>query len=203
MKILAIDPKELRECPKCGKTKELSRFIVKSKRNNGQARWCQDCRREYKKNYDTKNAEKIKNKFKEKKDQYNAARRQVYSDSPDEIRTRLKTWYDNNTRSRLYSSAKRRAKVRKLDFDITPQDVIVPEKCPVLGIELIVGTGCSHDQSPSLDRIIPSKGYVKGNIIVVSHKANSIKNNATVEEIKKVYDFYKSIEGSTSNNENS
>ncbi len=47
--------------------------------------------------------------------------------------------------------------------------------------------------SPSLDRIIPEKGYVKGNVIVVSNKANVIKNNATPEEIIAVGEFYKKL----------
>jgi hypothetical protein len=44
--------------------------------------------------------------------------------------------------------------------------------------------------SPSLDRIDNTKGYEKGNVIMVSHMANSIKNQATPSQIKKVADFY-------------
>ena len=60
---------------------------------------------------------------------------------------------------------------------------------------MIVQIGTKDKQkSPSLDRIIPEKGYVKGNIIVVSLKANTMKNNATIEEIKNLYDFYNNID---------
>ena len=41
--------------------------------------------------------------------------------------------------------------------------------------------------SPSLDKVIPSLGYVKGNIWVISYRANTIKNNCTFEEIEKLY----------------
>jgi hypothetical protein len=56
----------------------------------------------------------------------------------------------------------------------------------VLGIPLQIGTGDKTDNSPSLDRIVPSKGYVIGNIEVMSDKANRIKTNASLEEIEKV-----------------
>jgi hypothetical protein len=65
---------------------------------------------------------------------------------------------------------------------------VVPDKCPILGIELFIsekGVGRT-DNSPSLDRIIPSLGYVKGNIAVISQRANRIKNDATLEEITKL-----------------
>jgi hypothetical protein len=56
--------------------------------------------------------------------------------------------------------------------------------CPVLGIPLIVGRGHARDTSPSLDRIDPTKGYVPGNVAVISHKANTMKSNATIDEIR-------------------
>ncbi len=51
----------------------------------------------------------------------------------------------------------------------------------------------NNDLTPSIDRINPKKGYVKENIIVVSMKANRIKTDATVEEIRKVADFYEKL----------
>ena len=47
--------------------------------------------------------------------------------------------------------------------------------------------------SPSFDRIDPTKGYVKGNVIIVSNKANVIKSNATVEELERVSSFYRQL----------
>jgi hypothetical protein len=54
------------------------------------------------------------------------------------------------------------------------------------------GSGILPD-SPSLDRVIPELGYVQGNVIWVSHRANSIKQNATAEEILAVGQFYKNL----------
>ena len=50
-----------------------------------------------------------------------------------------------------------------------------------------------NDLTPSIDRIDPKKGYVKDNIIVVSMRANRIENDATVDEIRKVADFYEKL----------
>ena len=92
----------------------------------------------------------------------------------------------------IFNSAKARAKRRKLPIDINLEDIIVPEYCPVLGIKLSRGNGKSQPNSPSLDRIKPELGYVKTNIKIISHKANTIKNNSTIEEIELVLDYMKS-----------
>lgn len=94
-------------------------------------------------------------------------------------------------RRRLANHAKRRAVARDLPYSITWRDVVIPKVCPVLGIELAtVGEGVVKPNTPSLDRIVPERGYVKGNIVVVSHRANSIKNNATLAELRRIVAFY-------------
>jgi hypothetical protein len=108
---------------------------------------------------------------------------------------RKKAWAEANpdryVRGRLVACAKLRAKKRDLPFNITPDDIVIPTHCPVLGIPILVSstrTCCAN--SPSIDRIIPSRGYVKGNVIVISMRANSIKSNAKPDEILKVAYFY-------------
>lgn len=90
---------------------------------------------------------------------------------------------------------KQRARLRGLPFDMVPEDFIIPLLCPVLGIELQIhlGDNSPKDNSPSVDRIIPTLGYVKSNIIIVSQKANQMKSNGTVEDMKKVYEFYRDL----------
>lgn len=70
-------------------------------------------------------------------------------------------------------------------------DIVVPERCPILGINLVRGVGQRTylDSSPSLDRIIPAKGYVRGNIAVISMRANRIKSDATLDELRSVVAF--------------
>ena len=97
----------------------------------------------------------------------------------------------DNPKLNFLVSARHRAKTDGVSFDITPDDIDIPEFCPVLGIKLQFnyGVGGAKDNSPSIDRLIPELGYVKGNIAVISWRANRIKNNATIDEIKKVYDW--------------
>lgn len=96
----------------------------------------------------------------------------------------------HNPISLLFKNAKRRAKQKKLEFTITKEHVKIPEFCPILGIPLHSNWGGSAcDNSPSLDRIDSAKGYVPGNVMIISFRANTLKNNATLEELKLVTDF--------------
>lgn len=98
----------------------------------------------------------------------------------------------SNPEKRLFWSAKHRAKKQNLDFDIELSDIVIPECCPILGYKLEQGEENIH-ASPSLDRIDSSKGYVKGNIQVISHRANSLKSDATVEELEKLVNYLKCL----------
>lgn len=80
--------------------------------------------------------------------------------------------------------AKARAAKNNLDFNIDYDDIIVPKKCPLLGIPLFVSDKKVGSNSPTIDRIICSKGYVKGNVLVISHKANCAKNSLTLKELE-------------------
>lgn len=92
----------------------------------------------------------------------------------------------------LHYRAKNRATRLNIPFNIEMEDIILPEYCPVLGIKLVCGNE-DLGSSPSLDRIVPELGYVKDNIVVISHRANTIKNNATKEEIRKVSEWLNKI----------
>ncbi len=89
-------------------------------------------------------------------------------------------------RVRMLNSAKRTHKTKGVPFDLEREDIVIPTYCPVLGIELAVNDGAVGPNSPSLDKIIPSLGYVKGNVRVISHRANTIKSDATIDELRKV-----------------
>ena len=66
--------------------------------------------------------------------------------------------------------------------------------CPALGIKMMVGTNEKGNwRSPSLDRIIPELGYVKGNVVIVSFKVNRVKNNSSLEELTKITNFYEGV----------
>ena len=86
--------------------------------------------------------------------------------------------------TKMLNSAKHRAKKGGYALSITEEDIVIPARCPILGIELAKAEGCHADNSPTLDKIDPTLGYVPGNVQVISHKANSMKHNATAEELR-------------------
>lgn len=100
-------------------------------------------------------------------------------------------YQEKDLRGYILRRAKTRAKKNNIPFDIDVEDIIIPKYCPVFGLELKskLGTRQGHgpnDNSPSIDRVNPELGYVKGNVRIISHKANTIKNNATIEDLRKV-----------------
>jgi hypothetical protein len=97
----------------------------------------------------------------------------------------------------ILTGVRHRAKITGVAFSITLDDLgPIPERCPVLGLPLIsrMGTGSGgRNDSPSIDRIENDKGYVPGNVMWVSYRANRIKCNATTEELVKISEFYKCL----------
>lgn len=98
-------------------------------------------------------------------------------------------WELKNLEKVLVKAAKARALKKGIEFSITHEDISVPEFCPLLGVKIASARGFGHgpsDYSPTLDRIDSAKGYVKGNVWVISALANRIKTNATIEQIAMV-----------------
>lgn len=85
---------------------------------------------------------------------------------------------------------RRKCRQQKIKFNLVATDIVIPEYCPALGIKL---ERCGGNNSPSIDRINPKKGYVRGNIIVVSLLANMIKSVATSDQIRAVANFYERL----------
>lgn len=98
----------------------------------------------------------------------------------------------SDKRRTLMHSARARAKKKGLPFDLTIEDIIVPDLCPVLGIPIFIvqSTSGGRDNSPSIDRRDNKLGYVKTNIDVISWRANRIKSDATPAELRLVADYY-------------
>lgn len=93
---------------------------------------------------------------------------------------------DNPYERRLFRAAKSRAVIKGREFNIELSDIIIPTICPVLNIPMV---------SPSVDRIDSNKGYIKGNIRVISKRANQLKNNATIQEMECVLADLKRLRG--------
>ena len=98
------------------------------------------------------------------------------------------SFYANNDRIRGYiiRNSKYCAKRRGIHFDLQFTDFELPEKCPILGIKLEYGAG-NDGNSPShatLDRIDNTKGYIPGNVMIISRLANAMKNEATFDQLQ-------------------
>lgn len=102
----------------------------------------------------------------------------------------------DNQLSIYYKCKKNNCKYSGIEFTLTLEDISdIPQVCPVLGIpiELYQGSGLQgiRDNSATLDRIDPSKGYTKENVRWLSGRANRLKSNMTLDEIQKLYTYMK------------
>jgi len=112
----------------------------------------------------------------------------------------IKKYFDNLTllKSLMLRNLRHSAKARNLEFNLTIDDLNLPTHCPILGIKLSYGKDPNTQVGASVDRIDNTKGYVKGNIVIMSRKANAMKNSASIDElqtfinnIQKLITFYK------------
>ena len=99
---------------------------------------------------------------------------------------------DNPEMFLLYQ-AKANAKKRELEFNLTKEDIVIPEYCPILKVKLSKKKG-NIKYSPSIDRINNSKGYIKGNVMIISTRANLMKNDASLEELKAFAQYYTNLD---------
>lgn len=99
-------------------------------------------------------------------------------------------WRYKNPEKYLLQTAKSRAKSKGLEFNIDLDDIKIPEVCPVFKtpFTLEIKKG-QNPRAPSLDRIDSSKGYVKGNVQIISWRANDLKSDGTPEEFKMLSEF--------------
>ena len=84
-----------------------------------------------------------------------------------------------------------RAQHKGLPFNITREDLVIPDVCPILKIPLIRGIGKATPNSPSVDRIDNTKGYLKGNVRIISFKANRAKGDMSLEDAERLVAYMK------------
>lgn len=104
-------------------------------------------------------------------------------------------WRDTNPKGYMLSRARCRARVANVPFDLTADDFEIPIYCPIFSdLKLEFSSGSVRpDNCPSLDRIEPEKGYVKGNVAVISMRANRIKSDGTLEELEAIVSYLKTF----------
>lgn len=108
----------------------------------------------------------------------------------------------------LFGAAMTRARKKGMEFSITVDDIVIPTHCPILGIPIKEGNGRksdaildgtdpvlvgARDSSPSIDRIDNNVGYTKDNVLVISWRANYLKNTATLDELIMLGEFAKQM----------
>ena len=163
--ILTTEVSMFRTCRCCGEIKELTEFPVNNKFK------CKTCVTTYKRNRYNNN---------EKYRKY--------------VKGAVKEYKDKNWPTPQIATLKCKAIKGGYPFDIVTEDVLelLTDSCPICK-EVYVEIGERRRYRPSIDRIIPKNGYVKGNIIVVCCRCNRIKNDATPDELIMIGTFYKNI----------
>lgn len=152
---------------------------------------CKDCKREY----DRSRVQRLKEHLKiqaaawreRNTDLIRARHKEMYADRRDIILRKHRKLIEDKPWVQLYRSAKARSTKRGLPFDLTidyvhslfPEDMV----CPITKEKMIVAHDSPAPNSFSLDRLIPENGYVRGNVYVISHKANTLKQNCTDPDI--------------------
>lgn len=111
----------------------------------------------------------------------NAYLRKWEEENKEKVKEYHVRYLENNPKKKLLKSSKANAKIGGLEHTITVEDIVIPEVCPYLGIKL--STKIGDPLVISLDRIDSSKGYIPGNIQVISKLANQMKSNATKEQL--------------------
>jgi hypothetical protein len=169
-------------CNKCNIEKSINLFYRNRKSKDGLRNNCKQCQDIYRNIWAKENKERS-----DKSCKIYRARKEV----KEKRNNYQRKWRSNNLNWELWYKAKTRSIEQLLPFNIEPSDILIPSHCPILGIELYITRNTIGDNSPTVDKIFTELGYIKGNIIVISAKANRIKNNSTIEELEKVYTWYK------------
>lgn len=173
-------------CIKCGKSKNELDFHFKNKKNNIRDNRCKQCEKIRHSNFKNnivlqkthkqcsrcKNIKAIDNfyKYNKNKDGYKIYCKDCHTDK-------------YNLELRFHRRIKRRAKIKGIEYNLKKTDYKFPEYCPILSVKLNYYSSDFDKYSASVDRLDNSKGYIPGNIRIISRLANIMKNSATLEEL--------------------
>lgn len=165
------------DCVHAGQLQVISNFHKDKQQSSGHKSRCKCCYKQYAQSERGKQAHKRAIK----KYQQKPAAKEKYS------KRQKKERRQDPLRFLLYK-AKERAVKFGLEFTITKQDLPskLPAICPVLGIPIKIADGSRNANSPTLDRIDNTKGYIPGNIKIISYKANSLKSDGSIEDFKRI-----------------
>lgn len=170
-----------KKCSKCQRILPVDEFYNYVKSKDGLTHHCKHCYRKYRK------------EKQEHYRQYMENRRQT--DNEVIKHTKNKSWQNLDPRKKMLQQAKNRCNRKNLEFNLEINDIILPSLCPLLEIPFVIGTRANYEHTYSLDRIDSAKGYIKGNVWVITKLANSMKNSATKKQLnvfaKNIFKYFK------------
>jgi hypothetical protein len=170
---------QLKRCSKCKQIKSFSEFGKYKRGKHGLAYHCKTCRVP---SQATTYAKKVASAGGRAKYNADAIMYRQLALQKDPVRARAR---------KMFHHARERATRWDLEFGITFDDIVAVcgECCPVLCLELDWTTAVRKESSPTLDRLDNALGYVKGNILVMSWRANRLKSDGTADELQRIADF--------------
>ena len=174
---------EKRKCKTCGEVKELSEKFFRPDRKHYRLQ-CIECQN--KKNLDFYHSGKGQSWRRQYVD--SGKRKEVDRARGAEIKE--EGIHSERFRKSKLSQIRSAAKNKGRNFELTLKDIVIPDTCPVLGIEIKLGAK-TGDNSPTADRLDNNKGYTKENVRFISWRANLLKRDATFEEIEALYNWMK------------
>lgn len=130
------------------------------------------------------NKDKWKIDTEEKKQRKRANQKAYVERNKERVKAYKNRWTEENFNWILHNRAKNRARRAGLEFNLEVSDIIIPLTCKYLGVTLTKGWGKGKQLThASIDRIDNTKGYIKGNIQIISRLANEMKRDATIEQL--------------------
>ena len=188
-----------KKCCQCGQIKSLEEFVKDNRRKDGHSTLCKECKRakdkaryHERKNDPEYHAKKLAHqvKYRENHKEQIDAYSYEYNSRPEVIERKAEWHQENNSKRSIstkigdmLSRAKNRSEEKNVPFNITKEDIVFVEICPLLNIPLNWEGGPRDKSTPSLDRVIPELGYVKGNVRIISNLANMMKSYASAQEL--------------------
>ncbi len=165
----------MKECTKCGVSKNSSEFFRATKEKSGLKSRCKLCEKVDAQERIDRDPEHHKAMMLKS---YHKRRIEVIAEDPSFF---------------IWRRTKISAKNRGLDFNLEPSDIRIPAVCPVYGMPLVIADkrgderiGPHLENVATIDRVDPARGYVKGNVQIVSFKANRLKSDCTPEHFRKM-----------------
>jgi hypothetical protein len=174
----------MKNCSTCQRLKPLAEFSRNRSTHDGLQGCCKQCNAKW--NADHKEEQRAYHAEYRRRNKRALARYARTTERKAQNRRRR-----TSPRGRIQNvlrETKHRARTLGIAFDLTVDDITIPTHCPVFGIPIAFDK--AREYVPSIDRVDRTKGYTKDNIAIMSMRANRLKSDATLDELKRLVAFY-------------